>query len=557
MLHRLALSSTFLLLAGALPARPATVRGTLRAAGLTAIAMDATGRAASAPGPRFSLAVPGSSGRVLLLDADTSVRGPVVLAVAAGGRVLPVARARARGACAADDARAVLRFTARGRKPVQLGPLAVDAHMAYPRRRLPRTRLDTTHGLAAVDASCTPVGAGKLGMATTPAALVAADATPDEPATAGEADPDGDGMPNAVDADDDGDGILDNDDRDSGNGPPPAADGARRFWVFSNFHQDLERSLNANAMPVDEALIDAALVRAAGLAFQVVGNGTVGDVELDCGTLPYCSAGGTGRTREPYPDGIEFPEGADPDGNALGTIVAGPSGDFQLAPFGDAPAGHPASTLLRAGDVYRERYRDADGTVVEVPGMLNFMFHTTPAVARAVTGIRAYDVSYPVVAGAAGTRDNPFHVPTTGPGTVTLTVWRPQRRGVPDAGEAALVDMGNLRLVTNLPSGPCTAGTGPGNPPQCDPGPGLCPPDVYTEDDANLTVVGDGLQDALGDRPADPANTFTYTIDLAACLARVAGVTWDAGESVMVPVQMMNVYGDNAAQNVFFVRDDS
>jgi hypothetical protein len=34
-------------------------------------------------------------------------------------------------------------------------------------------------------------------------------------------------------------------------------------------------------------------------------------------------------------------------------------------------------------------------------------------------------------------------------------------------------------------------------------------------------------------------------------------VAWDAGEMLMVPVQMMNVYGDNAAQNVYFVRDDS
>jgi hypothetical protein len=203
--------------------------------------------------------------------------------------------------------------------------------------------------------------------------------------------------------------------------------------------------------------------------------------------------------------------------------------------------------------VYLQRYADGEGAVVEVPGMLNFVFHTTPAVKTVQTGVRTYEVAYPVVPGSPGTRGNPFHVPTAGDATVTLTVWRPQRQGIAEAGEASLMDMGNLRLVTNLPQGPCDP-AGPGG---CPSGPGLCPSSVYGEADPNLGIVFDGLQDALGDRPADPANAFTYTIDLSACVETVPGVSWDAGETLMVPVQMMNVYGDNAAQNVYFVRDDS
>jgi len=59
---------------------------------------------------------------------------------------------------------------------------------------------------------------------------------------------------------------------------------------------------------------------------------------------------------------------------------------------------------------------------------------------------------------------------------------------------------------------------------------------------------------ALGDWPADPVNTFTYTINLSACVATAPGVTWGV---LKLPVQMMNVYGDNSAQNIHFVRDDS
>jgi hypothetical protein len=184
--------------------------------------------------------------------------------------------------------------------------------------------------------------------------------------------------------------------------------------------------------------------------------------------------------------------------------------------------------------------------------MLNFAFQTTPAVKTVVTGVRTYNVSYPISAGDAGTMTNPFHVPESGAVSVTITAWRPQREGIEAAGEADMMDMGNLRLVTNIPNGPCDS-----NGMNCATGPGLCATTVYTESDPFLEVSSDGLQDSMGDAPADPANTFTYTMNLSACVESVSGVTWDAGEIVKVPIQMMNIYGDNAAQEVWFVRDDS
>ena len=51
---------------------------------------------------------------------------------------------------------------------------------------------------------------------------------------------------------------------------------------------------------------------------------------LDCGGLSYCSAGGSGYSAEPFPNGLPFPGSFDQDGDGFGTITAGPTGDFQL-----------------------------------------------------------------------------------------------------------------------------------------------------------------------------------------------------------------------------------
>jgi len=536
------------ILAVARIASAAPVRGVLSETGLTLVALGADGGAVSTADQRFAVTPRDATGRLVLVAADTTVHGPVVLAIKVGRRVYSVPQARKKQACTKAAARAVMVFNAR--KPLDLGRVRVEASVAYPTRRIPPKKLDATTGLARVDASCVPAGAGKLGIGAADAAVVAAAETDPAAGKPGE-DPDQDGMASAVDADDDGDGILDND--DEGSGGVPRANNPKSFWVFSNFHNDIQDSLNANALTVTKEMVDAALVRSAGLAIQVVESPAGSPVELDCGALAYCSQGGTGRSREPYPDGAEFPEAADPDGNGLGTITVGNGTDFQLACFEDAPAGYAASDAIRAGDVFLQRYTDETGAVVEVPGMLNFIFHTTPAVKQVVTGVRTYDVAYPVPPGAPGTRENPFHVPSTGDVAVTLTVWRPQRQGVPGAGEADLMDMGNLRVVTNIPNGPCAGELDS----TCEQGPGLCAGEVYTTTDPNLTVRPDGLQDAMGDRAADPANTFTYTLRLSQCVESAPGVTWDAGEWVKVPLQMMNVYGDNAVQNVFFVRDDS
>ena len=70
----------------------------------------------------------------------------------------------------------------------------------------------------------------------------------------------------------------------------------------------------------------------------------------------------------------------------------------------------------------------------------------------------------------------------------------------------------------------------------------------------NLSVSNDGVADAASDRPSDPANTLTFTVDLDACLA-ASGLTWGAGQSLKVDIQARSEFGDNAAQAVYFKRN--
>ncbi|MCB9029440.1 MAG: hypothetical protein H6619_00155 [Deltaproteobacteria bacterium] len=422
-----------------------------------------------------------------------------------------------------------------------------------------RRAFDRKKNLVSVDSNCAPIGLGNLGAIrqSQSSALADTDDSDGDGLTNDvDTDDDNDGIPDDFDIDDDGDGILDNDDADfnqEGELDPFAS-----IRLFSNFHLDFEDTVNANAATIVDSTIDQLLVDNAGLAIPVAGDDS-DSVELDCGVigsggLSYCADGGSGRSTEPFPDGLKFPEDFDDDDDGYGTIVNGSSGDFQLKPNAN-------SSEIQAGDVLVERVTDSEGGEKQVPGMLNFIFHTVPAVKQVVTSVSTYNVTYPVTAGDSGTPTNCFQVPATGTVEVTFTVYRPQRKGISGAGEASLVNMGNLKLITNLPNAPCT----PDMNGQCTggSGPGLCASSTYSNFGAGfnspaLTSASDGLQDNLGDVDATPGtsdsgDTFTYKIDITQCLSN-AGISWSSGEKLSYPVQMMNVFGDNAAQNICFIR---
>ena len=243
--------------------------------------------------------------------------------------------------------------------------------------------------------------------------------------------------------------------------------------------------------------------------------------ELDCGTnpgLPYCSSGGTGR----LPDGgfgneanwRPFPDCCDPDGDGFGTLTP------------DAPTdpGDPGLTVLHpgatsdqigSGDVLIERVTTS-GVETQFVATLQYVFATNPALVSYDDGQgSSTTLSYPVPFGAPGNREDPFLVKAGPSGNVVLdlTFWRPQRRPIPpETGE--WIDIGGLQYGAVL----VDEATGTA---------ASCKQGAYSTDDPKLTPIegefqGDpsngGLQDLAIDRPASPANTFAFQLNLTKCL---------------------------------------
>ena len=79
-------------------------------------------------------------------------------------------------------------------------------------------------------------------------------------------------------------------------------------------------------------------------------------------------------------------------------------------------------------------------------------------------------------------------------------------------------------------------------------GPQSCALANLTSGDAGLHPLPPfALTDTAADRPADPANTLTVTIDLTGCLAG-AGLTLEPGQSLAFELQAKSRVGDNADQ---------
>jgi hypothetical protein len=493
--------------------------------GYRLVALSPSGTATAAKAVRGRVVLTPKAARVTLhlIGPDGAYAGPVVVGSAAKGRVVVGVRAGAKI----------------GRIRIVRGvAVATPAASAIDRTR------------TAVARRGAPIGARSFGL------VRSRTKGPSGPGR----DRDLDGVPSAFDIDDDGDMILDNLDSaaavarvtDIPMGPPPlgtpplgtppgppttpgpASGTAGAPRIFSNLKLPIDGSLNVNA-GVTQGAIDAALAATATLAIAV----PAGDaVELDCGTLTYCTTGGTGRA----PAGGAFPDAFDGDGDGLGTIAAGTTGDFQLAP------GAPSSRI-GSGDAFLWRVT-AGGRESLIPGVLNYQFVTTPAVTSYRVGAgAATTITYPVPASATGTLANPIEVPATGTVSVDLTIWRPQRAAIAAAGEAGdWVDIGGLTYSIDLPNGPSAAGAPGGQ------GPGLCDAGFLSSGDGSLAAGTEGLTDAAADRAPSPANTVNLAVDLTGCVASASGQSWDPGETLKVDIQARTNDGDNAAQAIWFRR---
>lgn len=499
------------------------IKGTFKrmpAAGSILLAVAETGESTSTEisKKRFKISPPSRQARLYILK-DGRVTGQLVVARCKQGRDARALR------CNSKSKLSVFTLFKAGKN---IGAL-VPSGAAY---------VGKTKSLAAVVRSVkteainfVPIGLGSNGLVSgsNSARLRSVDAFADSPG-----DRDGDGLVDAVDVDDDGDGIIDNYDESSG---VPVASS---FKIFSNLKLSMQDSLNLHATGLTTTAIDSALRSNQTLAIQVVGSDDE-TTELDCSTLSYCSAGGTGGIP---PNGSEDFPGApggtyDPDGDGLGTITRGGTGDFQLK------TGAGLSDI-QGGDTLLQKVTAADGSQREVPGTLNFVFMSSPAIQS--IGINSdapqtIDYSSPTRLGAM---NNCIQAPASGNVSLTITGWRPQRLGVPEAGEGTYIDIGRSKITIDIPNAPSVppsmGGSGPGN----------CSSIHYSESDANLELGSNGLQDIKGDVDAASDNTYTFTVDITGCLG---GMSWNSGEMLQVDLQFRSQDGDNAAQKFCVIRN--
>lgn len=503
-----------LLLAAAVPAsaKPKPVTGKLSKPGYTVIALAAGGkaRAVAAKGRSFKVVPPARKVTLHLRDSEGVYAGPIVVGTKGKRRAVLGVKAGAK-----------------------LGKVKVLKGYAKPKRALAKRFVDRSATANAKRG--VPVGAGVFGRVRTKAAGAAG---------AGR-DRDRDGLPGAFDVDDDGDLVLDNFERvgarsvraaaeplpPPGGGAPAPSD---RLSIFSNLKLDLQESLNANAGAVSDGQIDAAMARSQTLAIQIA----PGDqVELDCGGLTYCAKSGTGVALE---GNRAFPDAFDSDGDGFGLLAKGPTGDFQLRTGA-------TSSQIGSGDAFVERITSG-GAETQVPGVLNYVFSTTPALTSYSAGGASGTITYPVAPGAPGTSGTPIVVGGAGDAIVTMAFWRPQRKAIPGSGEGSQwIDIGRLKYTADVPNGPTAPGSPGGR------GPGNCPASSYATTDPSLSAGGDGVIDSASDRPADPANTLTFSINLTQCLA-AAGLAWAPGQTLQVDIQARSEFGDNAAQKIAFQR---
>jgi hypothetical protein len=521
-----AVATVALLAVAPATAAPKKITGKLSKGGLTVIALDKSGEAASKVAKangKFKLKAPAKKVTLHLRGRDGTYAGPVV-----------IAKRGKKGKTAILGVKA----------PASLGKVQVRKGYAKLRRSLPRKQVD--HKRKAKAKKGVPRGARNFGR-------VASRAT--GPAGPGE-DADRDGIPNVLDIDDDGDLVLDTVDPSAvtqaarGPQPPPPPP----LSVLPVLGLSLSQTANANH-PALEAQIDTAL-RAEG---KLILGTTAPTNELDCAGDPtavpprpglvYCSEGGTGRLAAPpmpaFPECCDPGPGDPPGGDGFGTIP----------PFlGPAQLAHGATSAeIKTGDVLVARLNDASGVETgQFTQLLPYVFSTVPALVSyhdSAVPPNQVDISYPYAGG-----ELPVAAGPDGDVVVTVTFWRPQRTPIgegPDR-EACLddnppcewIDIGGLGYGAGLGAGECLTS-------------------AFSETDPNLTdgpPAGTGAAVAFKDsrdppdQPANPNETLTFTLNITQCLeSQGLGSSFDEpGETRMF--HLIAAGGGRADQTMTFKR---
>lgn len=413
----------------------------------------------------------------------------------------------------------------------RLGNVTIDSAAGYATAQLNTRKWSrwVDEGREATATNGIPIGVGNFGRVQV-----------SELGDGAPGDLDRDGVPNALDIDDDGDLVVDNLDptptgaasssasaRVSQEGPQFASGD---FVVSPLLEEGLFQAANANMPGLSDAEVEAALSTTGDLHISTF---PVESSELDCGQLVYCIPGGTATVWDAVPpisppwEWQHFPECCDPDGDGFGSLVPAPPESVAAAGggYGMVRFRHGArSDQIRAGDVLIQRIRTGPENPEEaLVATVQYVFITTPAPVSYDDGQgNSAAIPYPIVWGGPGTAQDPFPVKAGPNGHVVVRVvgWRPQRKPIPpETGN--WIDMGGLNYDAYFFD-------------QAQ-GPFGCDQSVYSTADPNLVPTttlfgGGGFGDLAADQPASPADTFSFSLDMTACLAS-KGISFDVGEA--------------------------
>lgn len=428
-----AAAGTLVLAAGASAASTTTLK--VKVTGLkggSVLAVNSSGTAVRSKikSGTTSLRVPRSkvSGTSLhLADAAGRYRGPVVLTSKGSKAWLTLGKGARKSSVSLGTARARSGYAALSRKA--------------------STRLLLTSAYAKASRGV-PVGAGRLGLQKAAGSARAAQGSSET--IPGGTDPDRDGLPSNIDVDDNGNGILDNQDASQ----TPTSDG-----IFASMNLRPSNSgVNVNATGVTDAQIDANLTSDFGFSITFYlsrppSDGEVTGAWVDCGALPYCNyqtgtalIGGLSESRSDLPRGTPWrnykPDPLAP-GNGLEELARD---NFRSWAMGLIPKA--TSAQLSPGDIYNVNLNLAaeriDINTIALPSYPV----TVPAVKTVTTGGTSTELTYGD-SNAPGTNDGSA-IPLSSSGDLSMVYWRPQRRGVPGAGEQPFMDMGRLHYTITV-----------------------------------------------------------------------------------------------------------
>jgi hypothetical protein len=534
--------SFFASVAFALPVSGNLPEGTSQVITIPTTSSDSTSDVVSDKDAKFKLKLTGRRQFLGFIGHDNQYL-PVVLAVKIGKRIVSVQQAIAKDLCSDGKAQGITALKQGLQKATFLlhesDSRKVFASLHSFKRKTTKGEINfrsigDTKNTVELDAQCVPTGNALnigLGSRLTPAA--------EENPEGFTGDRDGDSLPDLFDSDINGDGTLNPYD-------PTFVTHLASFQLFSNLKVGLAGTVNSNTgvVPTRE-MVDALLSSNSTLAVEVKAVDGSGETsELDCGSLGYCSTGGTGSVLEsgsPFPGPLGGSLDSDSDGH--GTITKGPTNDFQLK------TGATLSTI-NSGDSFIQIVTDSSGTERKFFRKLDFVFKGTPGLKSVIMNPASASpttttFSYPINSSDLGTPNNCIPIAPAPDASLSLqvTAWRPQRGSI-RADEPEFVDLGNSEITIDIPNKPCTTGTA------CSTTrlPNNCPTSTYTESDSNLTIAGGKLTDTRGDAAADPAQTVTFTVDLKTCLAESAD-TLDVGEEVALDLQFRSVSSTNGSDN--------